>query len=119
MKEPDRGTEFQFLVDHKDGDSLDQDEDMIDEKSKSFSVNSLDPEQIPWLPEVVQEYLPPVETKKIQMVIPTSKKEDSEKLMTIAKQFASHRYSWSDLRMAQNSGMNLYVLMKLMQGQPH
>ena len=37
--------------------------------------------------------------------------------MTIAKQFASHRYSWSDLRMAQNSDMNLYVLMKLMQGQ--
>ena len=51
------------------------------------------------------------------MVIPTSKREDSEKLMTIAKQFASHRYSWSDLRMAQNSDMNLYVLMKLMQAQ--
>ena len=51
------------------------------------------------------------------MVIPASKKEDSEKLMTIAKHFASHRYSWSDPRMAQNSDMNLYVLMKLMQGQ--
>ena len=37
--------------------------------------------------------------------------------MTIAKQFAFHRYSWSDLRMAQNSDLNLYVLMKLMQAQ--
>ena len=51
------------------------------------------------------------------MVIPASKREDSEKLMTIAKQFSSHRYSWSDLRMAQNSDMNLYVSMKLMQAQ--
>ena len=93
-------TEFQFLVDQKDFDNLDQYEDMIDEKSKSISVNSLDPEQIPWLPEVVQEYLPPAETKTVQMVIPTLKRGDSEKLVTIAKQFASHRYSWSDLRMA-------------------
>ena len=61
--------------------------------------------------------MPPAENKTVQMVIPASKKEDSEKLMTIAKQFASHRYSWSDLRMAQNSDMNLYVLMKLMRGQ--
>ena len=80
-------TEFQFLVDQKHYDNLDQYEDMIDEKSKPISVNSLDPEQIPWVPEVVQEYLPPAETKTLQVVIPASKSEDSEKLMTIAKQF--------------------------------
>ena len=76
LKKPDRVREFQFLVDQKDFDNLDKYEDMIDEKSKSISVNSLDPEQFPWLPEVVQEYLPPTETKEIQIVIPTSKKED-------------------------------------------
>ena len=65
LKEPDRVTEFQFLVVQKDFECLDQYEDMIDEKSKSISVNSLDPEQIPWLPEVVQEYLPPAETKTV------------------------------------------------------
>ena len=42
-------------MDQKDFDNLDQYEDMIDEKSKSISVNSLDPEQIPWLPEVLCE----------------------------------------------------------------
>ena len=79
-------------MDQKDFDNLDQYEDVSNEKSKPISVNSLDPEQIHLYPEVVQEYLPPTETKTIEMVIPTSKKEEGERLMTIAKQFASHRY---------------------------